>query len=49
MVYHQVKDCDIWVAHSHGNGFEFNSGKFFSISDREKLGYFIEQLDILKS
>jgi hypothetical protein len=40
---------DIWVAHSHGNGFEFNSGKFFSISDREKLGYFIEQLDILKS
>lgn len=40
---------DIWVAHSHGNGFEFNNGKFFSIGDREKLGYFIEQLDILKS
>jgi hypothetical protein len=40
---------DIWVAHSHGNGFEFNNGKFFNIADREKLGYFIEQLDLLKS
>lgn len=40
---------DIWVAHSHGNGFEFNNGKFFNIGNRQKLGYFIEQLDLLKS
>lgn len=40
---------DIWVAHSHGNGFDFNSGKFYSIGDKEKLSYFIKQLDLLKS
>jgi hypothetical protein len=40
---------DVWVAHSHGNGFEFNRGHFYGIGDREKLGYFIEQIDILKS
>lgn len=40
---------DIWVAHSHGNGFEFNQGHFYGIGNREKLGYFIEQIDLLKS
>lgn len=39
---------DIWVAHSHGNGFEFDRGLFHKISNREKLGYFISQIDILK-
>lgn len=40
---------DIWVAHSHENGFEFNRGHFYGIGNREKLGYFIEHIDILKS
>jgi len=40
---------DIWIAHSHNNGFEFNRGHFYGIGDREKLGYFIENIDLLKS
>ena len=40
---------DIWVAHSHGKGFEFNNGTFFNIANRQKLIYFIGQLDLLKS
>lgn len=40
---------DMWVAHSHGNRFEFNSGQFFSISNRDKLAFFINNIDLLKS
>ena len=40
---------DIWVAHSHSNKFEFKRGHFHSLSTNEKLFYFIEQLDLLKT
>ncbi len=40
---------DMWIAHSHGNRFEFNRGHFYGIGNREKLGYFIENIDLLKS
>ena len=40
---------DMWIAHTHSNGFEFNSGHFFGIGDRDKLAYFIKNIDLLKS
>ena len=42
---------DIWVAHSHGNRFEFNRGHFYGLDkgNRKKMAFLIEQLDILKS
>lgn len=42
---------DIWVAHSHGNRFEFNRGFFYGLDkrNRKKMAFLIEQLDILKS
>ncbi|MFB9294976.1 hypothetical protein [Persicitalea jodogahamensis] len=38
---------DIWIAHSHGNKFELESGKFFSISDKDKFAYFIKNINLL--
>lgn len=38
---------DIWIAHTHGNKFEFNSGQFFFISDKEKFSFFIKNIDLL--
>ena len=40
---------DMWIAHSHGNGFDFNRGHFYSIANKEKLSFFIENVDLLKS
>ncbi|WP_425659578.1 hypothetical protein [Tenacibaculum ascidiaceicola] len=42
---------NIWVAHSHGNKFEFDRGYFYGLDkrNRKKMAYLIEQLDILKS
>ena len=40
---------DIWLTHSHGNSFEFSRGHFYSLGNREKMGYFIKNIDILKS
>jgi len=40
---------DMWIAHTHSNGFEFNRGHFFGIGDRDKLAYFIKNIDLLKS
>jgi len=33
---------DIWIAHSHGNGFDFNRGHFYSIANKEKLSFFVD-------
>ena len=38
---------DVWIAHTHGNRFEFNSGQFFSISNKEKFSYFIKNINLL--
>jgi hypothetical protein len=40
---------DIWLAHSHGNSFEFSRGHFYSLGDREKMAFFIKNIDLLKS
>lgn len=40
---------DIWIAHSHGTRFEFNSGQLYSISNKDKLSFFIKNIDLLKS
>ncbi|TGN29501.1 hypothetical protein [Empedobacter tilapiae] len=40
---------DIWLAHSHGTRFEFNSGQFYSISNKDKLSFFMKNIDLLKS
>jgi len=42
---------DIWVAHSHRNGFEFDRGYFYGLDNRnrKKMAFLIEQIDILKS
>lgn len=40
---------DIWIAHTHGNGFEFNHGHFFRIGDRDKFSYFIKNIDLIKT
>lgn len=38
---------DVWIAHTHGDRFEFNSGQFFSISDKEKFSFFIKNINLL--
>ncbi len=38
---------DVWVAHTHGDRFEFNSGQFFSIGDKEKFSFFIKNINLL--
>lgn len=42
---------DIWLAHSHGKRFDFDRGLFYSLdnSNRRKMSFLIEKLDILKS
>lgn len=40
---------DLWVSHSHSIGFKINSGQFYSISDKNKFNFFIENIDLLKS
>lgn len=40
---------DIWLAHSHSKTFEFNSGNFYSISDKNKFSFLINNIDLLKS
>ncbi len=40
---------DIWVAHSHGKEFQFDASQFFLLSNKEKFGYFIKNIDLLKS
>ena len=42
---------DIWVAHSHSSGFEFDRGHFYKLDNRnrKKMAFLIDQLDILKS
>ncbi|MBZ9730782.1 hypothetical protein LB467_13890 [Salegentibacter sp. JZCK2] len=41
---------NIWVAHSHGNKFEFDRGYFYGLDNRnrKKMAFLIEKLDILK-
>lgn len=40
---------DIWLAHSHSITFEFNSGHFYNISDKDKFSFLINNIDLLKS
>ncbi|MFY0698602.1 MAG: hypothetical protein JXR11_12160 [Balneola sp.] len=40
---------DIWVAHSHGDEFQFKNGQFYGLSSKDKFGYFIKHLDLLKT
>lgn len=40
---------NIWVAHSHGQNFQFDDSQFFRLSNKEKFGYFIKNIDLLKS
>ena len=40
---------DIWASHSHGLNFDFTPGQLYSISDKEKLSFFIKNIDLLKS
>lgn len=40
---------NVWIAHSHGDRFEFNDGQFFSISDKDKFSFFIKNINLLKS
>ena len=42
---------DIWVAHTHGDRFEFNSGEFFRLDKNniKKMAYLIENIYILKT
>ena len=37
---------DMWIAHSHGNGFDFNRGHFYSIANKEYIGAPIGSQDI---
>ena len=41
---------DIWVAHTHGDRFEFSEGKFFGLDKNniKKMAYLIENIYILK-
>jgi hypothetical protein len=40
---------DIWVAHLNGETFNFDGGLFYGIGNRDKLSFFIKNIDILKS
>lgn len=40
---------DVWISHTHGDRFEFKSGQFFSISDKDKFSFFIKNIDLLKT
>lgn len=40
---------DVWVAHSHGKKFEFEDSQFFRLSNKEKFGFFIQNINLLKS
>lgn len=42
---------DIWVAHTHGERFEFNQGEFFRLDKNNinKMAYLIENIYILKA
>jgi len=40
---------DIWVAHLSGKPFNFNGELFYRIGNRDKMNFFIKNIDILKS
>lgn len=40
---------DVWLAHTYGRKFEFNSGQFFTINDKEKFMFFMNNINLLKT